>query len=462
MPDVIVIGAGLSGLAAAWTLEQSGRDVMVLETLGEAGGHVRTWEQEGCLLENGPSSFQGFSECLGRLVDALGLRPDLVPAAPASRQRFVVREHQLTLLPTGPMAFLRTPLLSWQAKARLLLEPLIPNRADRNETAWNFFLRRFGPEATAYVAGPFIRGIYAGDPHGLGARAAFPKFWSFEQESGSMIMGALRYQYRKKKRLGAEGQHLPGSGLFSFQKGLGRLTQALANGLRGPLLYRCPAQSLQASDQGYRIFGPGFQLSSRQIILALPPSGAAALLRGVAPAAAACLASVPLAPVTVVHWTLPRSKNFPLGFGFLTSANSSLRVLGTLFRSQIFPGCAPLDRMLMASFYGGMLDPEAATLEVPVLQRLLLQDHALLAPAPLADVRVLHLQRHAAAIPQLQPDHPEKMAAAQAALRAVAPGIHLAGNYLTGVSMEHAAANGVLAARELMFGIGLKGDAKEF
>lgn len=74
--EVVVVGAGLAGLAAATTLQRSGRDVLVLEASDDVGGRVRTDRVGGFLLDRG---FQvlltAYPEAQRQLdLDALDLR----------------------------------------------------------------------------------------------------------------------------------------------------------------------------------------------------------------------------------------------------------------------------------------------------------------------------------------------------------------------------------------------------
>src|ERR1700683_215075 len=50
---VIVVGAGMAGLAAAYRLRQAGADVTVLESSDRVGGRVRTNSRDGYLIERG-------------------------------------------------------------------------------------------------------------------------------------------------------------------------------------------------------------------------------------------------------------------------------------------------------------------------------------------------------------------------------------------------------------------------
>lgn len=53
--DIIILGAGIAGLAAAAHLAKQGRKVLVLEKTSVHGGRVRQFEQDGFLFDMGPS-----------------------------------------------------------------------------------------------------------------------------------------------------------------------------------------------------------------------------------------------------------------------------------------------------------------------------------------------------------------------------------------------------------------------
>jgi oxygen-dependent protoporphyrinogen oxidase len=443
MHDVIVIGGGIAGLTAAYKLQQAGWSTLVLERQPQAGGNVRTIEERGFRLEVGPSSFMGSSEYLWRLIGELGLDEAVEPAQAVSKNRYIYRDGGLHPLPMSAGSFLRTPLLSLRAKLRLALEPFIPGNAGLHDTAWEFFVRRFGEEAATYIMSPFISGIYAGDVRQLGARAAFKKFWDFENDSGSMILGAWRYMRAKRRRLAAEGL-VTRKGLFSFLGGLGRVTGALA----GELTVRTGVEvtGLRREAAGHEVVASGETYRSRAVVLAVPPPRAARLLAAEAPEAVAPLDAVPMAPVALIHWALPRDAGpLPRGFGFLMPRLYDLRVLGTIFASQLFTGRAPADRELLSSFYGGMLDPEAVGLSDEELGALVHREHERIFGVRLSRPEVLAVLRYDSAIPQLLPDHPERIETVRRAVAALG-GLFLAGNYLTGVGIEHAVHSGYDAA----------------
>ena len=449
MHDTIVIGGGIAGLTAAWSLRNAGKDVVVLEEQTRAGGNVYTVEADGYRMESGPHSFMGSSENLWNLVEAAGLEERVEPAADVAANRFIYRDGRLVPLPLSATSFLSSRILSFRGKCRLAMEPFVRNGAREDDTAWDFFVRRFGVEAASYIMSPFISGIYAGDIRQLGARAAFPKFWRFEKESGSMIRGALGYLRAKRKRLKAEGKAVR-KGLFSFTGGLGSLTGFLASDLAGSVRTGLAVSALQTVPRGFSVRHAQGETSGRTVVLAAPPHRAAGLLPPDLSDASALLRTIPMAPVALVHWSVRRERlAMPEGFGFLVPRGQGVRVLGTLFPSQLFSGRAPDGLQLMASYYGGMLDPEAASLPDRELAALVAREHNVVLGADPGIPEMVRIMRYSHAIPQLTPDHQERIAAARAAVGRT-KGLVLAGNYLTGVGIEHAVESGLAAAGDTL------------
>jgi len=447
MLDAIIIGAGPAGLTAGFKLLQKNLEFLVLEAQDQPGGNVRTLAHQGYKLETGPHTFMGANEFVFKLVSELNLDPSLMPASPAAENRYIFRAGKLHPLPNGLIRFLKTPLLSASAKLRLTLEPLIPNRAKPLETAWEFFVRRFGEEAATYIMSPFISGIYAGNAKQLGARASFPKFWNFEKESGSMIIGAAKFMYAKRKRLKQEGITLK-KGLFSFKDGLGALTKTIAEKLGKNLLCSATVETIVRDTTKFIVRAQGQEFLARSIICAAPPPSASALLSGLAPGAGKIFNALPMSPVALIHWS-QNAIDFPPGFGFLMPRLYQLRVLGTLFPSQLFPNRAPQGQSLFASFYGGMTDPEAVELSDDELTATLLKEHQEIFARKLGPPEMLKILRYPGAIPQLLPDHPEKIAALLDQTKKI-PGLFLAGNYLTGVGLEHAVISGYNSAEQCL------------
>lgn len=445
--DVIVIGGGPAGLTAAWALTQRGADVLVLEAREHAGGNVHTIGLEGGFrVESGPHSFMGSSEFIWRLIEETGLEDKAEPAGASANNRYIYRGGRLRPLPMSPWKFLTSGLLSCKAKVRLAVEPFIKGGAQPDETAWSFFARRFGQEAATWIMSPFISGVYAGDIHSLGARAAFPKFWNFEAQGGSMIRGAMKYMKDKKKRFKAEGKTLR-KGLYSISGGLGELPRHVATRLDDKIRYSAAVTALVKDPDGIRAISAAGEFTGRTAILAVPPDQACAVLKQEAPETSRLLNGIPMVPVALVHWAVKAPPDaFPPGFGFLIPRVTGVRVLGTLFPSQLFTQRAPEGHHLMASYYGGALDREVMALSDEELKNLLLEEHSRILGWDIPEPVLFKVMRISNAIPQLIPGHTERIQGAREALYDL-PGLFLAGNYLTGVGVEHAVESGYAAAQ---------------
>jgi protoporphyrinogen/coproporphyrinogen III oxidase len=444
--DVIVVGGGIAGLSAAFELGRKGRDVLLLESEGEAGGNVRTGARDGFLLERGPHSFMGSADRIFELVDGLGIGNLLAPARPAAQKRYIVRDGVPHEAPGGLRSFLTTGLLGPRAKLRLAAEPLFTGRGSPDDTAFAFFARRFGAEAARILAGAFVNGVYAGDPDRLSAPAAFPLFWGFEQEHGGMIRGGLAHARARRRQHRLAGT-TPHRGLFSFEGGLGTLTRALAAHL-GPRCRtgsRVTAVTARRDGPGYVVSVSGETHAARAVIVAAPPAAAGALLGGLDAELARALAALRMAPVVTVQLGYRSLLSaVPEAFGALAPAGHGTRALGVLFPSRIFGGRTPPGGDLVNVFLGGVNDAAVLDLDDDALAALAAGEvRKLFGVEPPCDFA--QVDRYPAAIPQLELGHLDRMAGLGARLAAL-PGLHLAGNYLTGVGIKDAAASGIAAA----------------
>ena len=70
---VIVIGGGIAGLAAAWTLREHGAEVVILEKEADVGGRCRSFAWNGFYLNRGAEAFIGSEENLIEMARKLGI-----------------------------------------------------------------------------------------------------------------------------------------------------------------------------------------------------------------------------------------------------------------------------------------------------------------------------------------------------------------------------------------------------
>ena len=241
--DAVVVGAGISGLVAAYRLQCAGLSVQVVEAAARAGGVIGSVARDGCLFERGPNSALDTTPLIGELVAALGLGAQMHFAAPTADKRYVVRNGVLTALPASPAAFFSTRLFSASAKLSLLRELFVaPSLPEAEESIAAFVRRRLGTEFLDYAIDPFVAGIYAGDPEQISVRAAFPRLHALEQRWGSLIRGQI-LGARERKRQKEAAKNTARS--FSFAGGMQQLTDALAAAL-GALALKARVTRLRA------------------------------------------------------------------------------------------------------------------------------------------------------------------------------------------------------------------------
>jgi oxygen-dependent protoporphyrinogen oxidase len=339
-------------------------------------------------------------------------------------------------------------LLSARSKLTLATEPFRRSRGNPDDTASTFFERRFGQEAARVLAGAFISGVYAGDPEQLSAAAAFPLFWRFEQETGSMIRGALRHRRQRRRELARRGE-APRRGIFSLVNGLGQLTAALADALGDRCHLGAEVRSLKASTGGFEVTTDHSLVRARYVVIATQPQAAARVVATVDTDLAGLLDGVPMSPVAVVHLGYEHHlAAVPNGFGFLAPRDEGVRTLGVLFPSRLFEGRAPGRGDLLTGFVGGAIDPGALELDDDELVGTVRGDLEALTGLD-ASPCFKRVRRYPRAIPQLVVGHLERLSTISTLLERH-EGLFLAGNYLRGVGMKDAAASGLDAAASVL------------
>lgn len=435
--DIVIVGAGISGLSAAWFLHRKGHSVRILEAGERVGGVIDTEMLDGYLIERGPNSTmqkpKSPDDALGRIVEQVGLSDRLLEAAPEARKRFVMRDRQLMALPGSPPAGITTKLFSLRAKLRLLAEPFI-GRAKEEESIAQFVTRRLGREFLDYAIAPFVSGVYAGDPAALSVRAAVAKIYALERDHGSLIRGAIAM-----RKVG-KGAGMPAGRLVSFDKGMAVLPATIAESLpAGAVETGCWVDSLARDGDEWKLryTGPGgpMEITARHVVLAIPAGATANLVEPLAPKAAELLRAIPYAPIVSAGLGYGREQvGHPLdGFGFLVPRVEGVRTLGGLFSSTLFPGRAPDGRVLVTAFIGGTLDPEAVSLDDAAVTGQIQSD---LAPALAikGDPSPVLLSRYQAAIPQYTIGHLDRVAGIDEQLAALS-GLHLRASWRDGVSV---------------------------
>ena len=411
MAEVIIIGAGISGLSCAWRLKQLGIDAVILEATERAGGVIRTENINGYQIEWGPNSIQPAPAAL-KLIDEAGLWDDLLPPNP-NIPRYIYLNGQLRKVPFG--------VLTFGGFARALREPFVRSKSSGDESVRDFFVRRFGKEVHDRLVGPMLTGIYATDTAQLGMAAVWPRMLEMERDSGSLTAAMLRSFTRRSttaRPAATTTKPRPKGFTFTFPSGMETLPARVAQKL-----------DIRYGEHDVRIG------SAPVTVLTIPAYHAVQLLKQSHPTLANLLGRIRYSPMIVAATSLAEtSLKEPLrGFGFLTPRSEGLHLLGTIFSSSLFPGRAPDGRVLLTSFIGGSFEPEALVwpddqvwdVVCSELQRVL---HSETKPEPIA------LCRHHKALPQYSIGHERWVAAFKEEVRRT-PGLFVTANYMEGASV---------------------------
>jgi oxygen-dependent protoporphyrinogen oxidase len=358
--DVVVVGAGISGLAAAYELRKRNAGVLVLERSGRPGGVIQTERVGEFIIDAGPDSLLVQKPAALALCDEIGLGDRLIPTK-APRTAYILRNGTLHSLPgssvlgfpTRVRPMLRSTLFSLAAKARMGAELFVPKRRRQtDESIAGFVRRRFGAEAVKYIAEPLLAGIHAGDVDTLSMRALFPRFVDAEARSRSVIR-AFRAMRAPPNA----------DGVFrSFPGGLGELVDGLMRVVPKDLVRLNTAVTrVEADASGLLVHAEGAApIRARAVLLACPAFTAADLLRGLDAELSGLCGSIKYLSSATVVFAFPRDAvhHRMLGSGFVVPRSEGLNITAGAWISSKWPHRAPDGHALLRAFLGGARDPD--------------------------------------------------------------------------------------------------------
>ena len=445
--DVIVVGGGIAGLSAAYELQARGLSFVLLERTARPGGVIVSEEVDGYTIDGGPDSLLVQKPEAIALCREIGLGDRLITTKPP-RLAFIQRAgrlhplpaHSVLGIPTRIGPFVGTGLFTWAGKLRMASELFVPARRDgADESIGAFMRRRFGEEATTYLAEPLLAGIHAGDVDRLSIKALFPRLVETERTQGSLIAAFSRAAPSPAAADGAF-RSLPG--------GLSEMVRTLAA--------RLPPEALRFSTPARRVLvaparvetAAGESLAARAVIVTAPAYVAADLLRDQDGDIARMCQDVRYASTATIALAFPRSAvKHPLnGSGFVVPRTERTGILAASWLSSKWPHRAPDDRVLMRAFFGGARDEHA--LDQSDTQ---LEDVALSALRPLlgisGDPLLSRVYRFDRASPQHEVGHLARIEALDRRL-AETPGLFMTGSGLRGVGIPDCVADARATAKK--------------
>lgn len=442
---VVVIGAGISGLATANDLAVRGFDVQVLERQVKIGGNAVSERFGGFLMEHGPSTLNAAFPQAMEMVSALGLDSRAVDLGPGVRKRYLRDRGALHGISVNRLGFLLSGYLSLGARLSLAAELFRPIKPGSDEeTIHAFVLRRFGLEFADKVIEPLTAGIFMGDSKELSISGVFPKLVEMEQRFGSVMRGVIA------ARRGDE----PGRRLFSLPNGIAELPAALASGLASRVRSGVTVARIARSGHGFTIATAKHgSLHANAVVLAVQPHVASALLEPLDVDAADASAGIAAPPIAVVFLGYRRDQvDHPLdSLGFLSTKQDGQVITGAQFASTMFEKRAPAEHAAISCYVGGARNPDLAVRPARELAALVHQELADL--LGISGKPVVARTRHwPRGLPHYTMGHAARRSAIEKASQRV-PGLFLTGNYLNGVSvtncLEQARATADAICREL-------------
>ena len=453
---VVIIGGGISGLAAAHRLLELGlepQQMTLLEASSRLGGIIQTEQRDGFILEHGPDSFISEKPEAVSLARRLGIESRLIQTNEEFRRSFIVRKRSLRPVPDGFQLlapsriwpFISTDIFSVPGKLRMAADLLLPRQNGKeDESLASFVRRRLGREALERMAQPMVGGIYTADPETLSLRATLPRFLDMEQQHRSLILAMMR-QGRSQKT-GTSGARY--SLFLSFDGGMEVLVSALTRAIAGiNLNTRVEALSV---DSGRWVIktNSGSTIEADAVCVALPAYIAARLLRKVSEPLAANLDAIKYASTATLNFAYPRDAiRHPLnGFGFVVPFIEKRSLIACTFSSVKFNNRAPVDHVLLRAFAGGALQPEIFALD----------DLETRVEADLRELLGINQQpiftetlRWERSMPQYEVGHLDRVQVIENEVKKL-PGLALAGNSYRGAGIPDCIRSGETAADKII------------
>ena len=439
--NVVIVGAGISGLAAGWFLKQrfgDSIDLKILEASNRPGGWIRSEQCGSFLFESGPRSCRtrgGAIETL-RLIEALGLQDQVIAASSTALTRYLYTEGKLQQLPNSLLSFFTSPLMRGVIPA-LWRELWQPSGHSEDESIASFISRRFGKNITERFFDPLVSGVYAGNMHHLSIKSCFPDLYRLEQESGSIIKGLFSKKRGKIEKTPFIEKMLKHP-IFSFKRGMETITHRLQEELAKEISLESPIVDMHLmSDRVVLLTASGQRIEADHVLLATPIEATASMLSTISPELGAEIRSIPTATVAVVNmgWN---EKVLPYeGFGYLIPSSEKEEILGVVWDSSVFPqqNQTPSQTRLTVML-GGIHHPEVAKMSddqlVKCSNRALAKHLHFKSPPDV--VRVIMAKQ---AIPQYPVNHHLKMKFIEDTLSKVsASRVQLIGSSWHGVSIH--------------------------
>ncbi|HAH49752.1 MAG TPA: protoporphyrinogen oxidase [Balneola sp.] len=364
---IAVLGGGISGLSTAWYLKKKGFEVTLFEAQEDTGGVIRSVSNQYSVFDFGPNTIRDKTGSVSEMITDLGLEDEVLSMSEGSKTRFIVKNGELKKIKQNTISFLFSDVLSWKGKKKLFSEPLKKSlNSDADESIGSFLERRIGKEAVEYLADPFFSGIYAGDIYSLSKNKLIGKLADFEQDYGSIVKGFLKS--RKEK-----SSFKPK--VISFKMGVQQLTDKLTERLQDSILHE-EVKSLQVQQSNFKVTTADHEYIFDKVVSCLPAYVLKEVLKTDNQKLENSLSEINYSPMLSTQLVFKKEDlNLPEnGFGFLVPRKENTRLLGAIWKSNIFPDQTEDEYVHVNLMTGGSHDIKVIDQDIRVIEKEVIEE----------------------------------------------------------------------------------------
>ncbi len=437
MKDVIIIGAGITGLATAHHLKKAAKNFLVLEQSDKVGGVINSVHENGYIYEEGPNSGVIGNEEVIHLFEDLKGECELEEASENNKKRLILKNGKWEALPNGLKTAITTPLFSLKDKFRILAEPFRSKGTNPHETLAELVKRRMGQSFLDFAIDPFILGVYAGDPNRLVPKYALPKLYNLEQDYGSFIKGTIKKSFIKK----TEEEKKVTRGVFSVKGGLSFLIEAIYKKIESAsVVLECKNIEVKPEKDYFIVSyinkdGQTIEIETKKVISTIGAYQIDKIAPFIQKDAIKKIKALHYTKVIEVVMGFDLWDGIPLdAFGGLIPFKEKRDLLGVLFMSALFNDRAPKNGALFSIFLGGVRRPEIFELPDHKINEMLEREMCDLMQIKTYHPDLLKIIRHQWAIPQYEADSGERFKTITA-IEKQYPGFIIGGNLRNGIGM---------------------------
>jgi len=431
--DIIVLGGGISGLVAAFSQQQQGKTVLLLEGSNRFGGVIKTVTKEGYRLEQGPNSILTNVE-LHNLIKELGIEDKIRKnEAIASTRYLLFKGMPLKMKPSWSLltsGFMKIGMV-WA----FLTERFRKKGTLEEESIASFIRRRLNGDILSRMINPLVTGVYAGDPEKLSLHSTFKKLYAMEQDYGSLVKAMFNRDKNVHKREA-----------MSFDGGLVILTNTLAGKLGDNALLNTSVTAVEATENRFEITynqdGVEKTVKSKEVVSTLAPTVFSSISEMINEPLRQELKAIEYAPMLLVYLGYPKASVGQTlnGFGYLIPQKEKQPYLGGIWTSTIFPEVAPEGMELFTLFVGGVNNKGVISSIQESIEKakLAFEKHMQITSNPTFQSHYLHER----AIPQFNLGYNQLMEKVDA-IEVQYKGLKISGNWRSGVAIGDCVAGNI-------------------